>query len=143
MGYRKWELATAPPQPKPADRHQPGPGEWCDDGLDGPSSGKDFERTWWKKLEAACRAGEVGAIVVAKHDRFSRKAWLAGQKAEELQEAGVGLVLLNMQVDTTTPNGRFMFNMLMAGAEWEPETILERMANGQYGKARNGGWPSS
>jgi DNA invertase Pin-like site-specific DNA recombinase len=118
-------------------------GVWREDGSEGPSSGKSFDRPKWRDLEAACKRGEVSNIVFAKHDRLARKAWMAGQKAEELRALAVDITILNMQVDTSTPNGRFMFNMLMAGAEWERDTILERLSVGQYSKARNGGWPSS
>jgi DNA invertase Pin-like site-specific DNA recombinase len=36
-----------------------------------------------------------------------------------------------------------MFNMLMAGAEWERDTIIERLSKGAHGAARTGRCPSS
>jgi DNA invertase Pin-like site-specific DNA recombinase len=118
-------------------------GVWREDGTTGNSSGKTFDRPRWQDLEATCYRGEVDAIVCARLSRFSRGGWRGDQKAEELRQAGIGLVLLDVQIDTTTPNGRMMLSVLLAGARWERETIVERLAKGQYGKAREGRWPSA
>jgi len=40
--------------------------------------------------------------VFAKHDWLARNAWRGGQKKEELEALSVSIVLLNMQIDTST-----------------------------------------
>jgi DNA invertase Pin-like site-specific DNA recombinase len=50
---------------------------------------------------------------------------------ERLEAKGVGLKVLDQAIDTTTPTGRLMFNMLGAIAQFERELIRERMVVGK------------
>jgi DNA invertase Pin-like site-specific DNA recombinase len=47
-----------------------------------------------------------------------------------LDEKGVGLKVLDQAIDTTTPTGRLMFNMLGAIAQFKRELIRERILVG-------------
>ena len=49
---------------------------------------------------------------------------------KRLEAKGVGLKVLDQAIDTTTPTGRLMFNMLGAIAQFERELITERMLVG-------------
>ncbi len=49
---------------------------------------------------------------------------------KRLDAKGVGLKVLDQAIDTTTPTGRLMFNMLGAIAQFERELIRERMLVG-------------
>ena len=48
----------------------------------------------------------------------------------QLQGKGVGLVVLDQEIDTTTPTGRLLFHMLGAIGEFERDLIKERAAEG-------------
>ena len=61
-------------------------------------------------------------IIVAKLDRIGRDC----RMLLDLMDSGVGLVFLDLQVDTTTPVGRVMVTMLGAIAELERGLISER-----------------
>jgi len=50
--------------------------------------------------------------------------------ARELQNKGVDLVVTEQNIDTTTPTGRLMFNMLGAIAEFETDLRRERQLEG-------------
>ena len=52
------------------------------------------------------------------------------QIIQELTDKGVGLVSLKENVDTDTPQGRFMLTVFAALAELERETILQRQREG-------------
>ena len=52
------------------------------------------------------------------------------QIVQELTDKGVGLISLKENVDTDTPQGRFMLTVFAALAELERETILQRQREG-------------
>lgn len=89
------------------------------------------------------RRGEVDVIICAKLDRFARDTLAGLQQIAELDAMGVDVVVCDIDLDTSTPNGKAMQQMLLVFAELERNTIVDRMSRGMYGKARNGGWPSS
>ena len=49
---------------------------------------------------------------------------------ERLDAKGVSLKVLQQAIDTSTPTGRLMFNMLGAIAQFERELMLERQREG-------------
>ncbi len=56
------------------------------------------------------REGDM--LVVTKLDRLARSAADLGRIAEELQEKNVDLAVIDQNIDTSTPTGRLMFNMI-------------------------------
>ncbi len=71
-------------------------------------------------------SGDADAIAVAKLDRLSRSLLdFAGLMARS-QAEGWALVALDVDVDTTTPSGRLVANVMASVAEWERETIGAR-----------------
>ncbi len=70
--------------------------------------------------------GDADALAVAKLDRLSRSLLdFAGLMARS-QAEGWALVALDVDVDTTTPSGRLVANVMASVAEWERETIGAR-----------------
>jgi DNA invertase Pin-like site-specific DNA recombinase len=49
---------------------------------------------------------------------------------DKLDAKGVSLKVLEQSIDTSTPTGRLMFNMLGAIAQFERELMLERQREG-------------
>lgn len=117
---------------------------WLDGGFAfDEETGTDNDRKHWQELMADCRAGEVDVIVCAKLDRFSRSAREGLNQIHELKQVGVDVVVCDIELDTTTPNGKAMQAMLLVWAQLERDTIIDRMARGAHAKARDGRWPSS
>jgi DNA invertase Pin-like site-specific DNA recombinase len=90
-----------------------------------------------------CRAGpaeEVGCenlgqvakkcIAVWSSDRLGRSMSHLIEVLVTLKSTGVGLYVHTQALDTTTPGGRAMFQMLGVFAEFEREIIRERVASG-------------
>jgi DNA invertase Pin-like site-specific DNA recombinase len=83
------------------------------------------------ELEAALDyAREGDALVVIKLDRLARSVAHLISIGERLAAKGVSLKVLEQQIDTSTPTGRLMFNMLGAIAQFERELMLEREREG-------------
>ena len=75
-------------------------------------------------------AGEADALAVAKLDRLSRSvrdlADLAERSRPKGKQKGWGLILLDIDVDTSSPNGEFMLNVMGSAAQWERRIISQR-----------------
>jgi DNA invertase Pin-like site-specific DNA recombinase len=91
-------------------------------------SGKNIERDELQNLLAIARKNDV--IVVYKLDRLARSLRDLINLVNSFNEKGIGFVSLNDKIDTTTPQGRFMFHIFGAVAEFERDIIRERTKSG-------------
>ena len=83
------------------------------------------------ELDAALDyAREGDALVVTKLDRLARSVAHLVSIGERLDAKGVSLKVLEQAIDTSTPTGRLMFNMLGAIAQFERELMPERQREG-------------
>ncbi len=109
------------------------------------ASGKKDDRPGLEAYLKALRAGDT--LVAWKLDRLGRDLKHLVNLVDELTKRGIGLRVLAGQganIDTTTANGRLVFGIFAALAEFERELIVERtMAGLQAARARgrNGGRP--
>jgi DNA invertase Pin-like site-specific DNA recombinase len=83
------------------------------------------------QLDAALdfvREGDV--LVVTKLDRLARSMGNLMDIVRVLERKGVGLRILAMNLDTSTPTGKLMMNVLGSVAQFEREMMLERQREG-------------
>lgn len=83
------------------------------------------------QLEAAldyCREGDV--LLVTKLDRLARSMADLVAITSRVKAKGVGLNILAMQLDTTTPTGKLMLQLMGCFAEFERDLMLERQREG-------------
>lgn len=73
---------------------------------------------------------EGDTLVITKLDRLARSVADLVKISEGLKEAGVGLRVLDLNLDTATPTGKLMVHLLGAIAEFERELMLERQREG-------------
>jgi DNA invertase Pin-like site-specific DNA recombinase len=69
-------------------------------------------------------------LAVAKLDRLSRSVLDFASLLRRADDGAWSLVVLDLGVDTTTPNGRLVVQILMAIAEWERKMIGVRTREG-------------
>lgn len=91
-------------------------------------SGKDTEREQLKKLLSFCRKGDT--IYCESISRIARNTKDLLNIIEELNEKQVDFVSLKENIDTSTPQGKFMLTVFGALATLERECILQRQAEG-------------
>ena len=81
---------------------------------------------------AACldylREGDT--LVVTKLDRLARSVMHLGEIVAALTAKGAALRVLNIGLDTSTPTGKLLLNMLGSVAEFERDMMLERQREG-------------
>lgn len=99
-------------------------------------------------LEACFKALQPGnTLIVWKLDRLGRSLKELVIMIDELRQRQVGFKVLaghGAQIDTTTPNGRLVFGLFAALAEFERELIVERTNAGlaaARARGRMGGRP--
>ena len=106
------------------------------------ASGAKAQRPQLEEMLAQLRSGDV--LVVWKLDRLGRSLTHLVQLVNQLLEQDVGLQSLNDPIDTTSAQGRLMFNIFASLAEFERELIGERTQAGlksARARGRSGGRP--
>jgi DNA invertase Pin-like site-specific DNA recombinase len=89
-----------------------------------------------EQLEAALNFVQEGdSFIVTKLDRLARSVPHLCEIGARLEAKAVALEVLDQAIDTSTPTGRLMFNLLGAIAQFERELTRERMLVG-IAKAR-------
>ncbi len=73
---------------------------------------------------------EGDTLVVTKLDRLARSVRHLGDIVAALEAKGAALRILNMNIDTSTPTGKLMVNVLGSVAQFEREMMLERQREG-------------
>jgi DNA invertase Pin-like site-specific DNA recombinase len=88
-------------------------------------SGRTLRRPGLQRALKACEKGDAAAIVVAKLDRLSRSVADFSRLIEEAR-GRFDVVVLDAGVDTTSPHGKAMVQMISVFAELERELIGQR-----------------
>lgn len=109
--------------------------QWCDNNNctvkkvyadEGISGGSVEKRKALQKMISDSLEGEI--IIFTKLDRFSRNLLDANIIVKELDTKGVGIKAINEDdIDTTTADGRFIFNLKLSLAQREREKTSERI----------------
>jgi DNA invertase Pin-like site-specific DNA recombinase len=105
-------------------------------------SGVRADRPILAQVLEMVRAGDV--LVIWKLDRLGRSLTHLLTIVTDLMTRQVGLKSLNDPIDTTTPQGRLIFNLFASLAEFEREVIRERTQAGlsaARARGRLGGRP--
>ena len=69
-------------------------------------------------------------LVITKLDRLARSTYDLTQIANDLETRGIDLVVLDQAINTSTPTGKLLFNMLGSIAEFESTIRKERQTDG-------------
>ncbi|MFL1463390.1 recombinase family protein [Roseococcus sp. DSY-14] len=100
------------------------------------ASGADRSRPVLARLLRALGPGDT--LVVTKLDRLARSLEHLLEVVRGLEARGAFLRVLGDPIDTATPQGRFMLQMLGAVAEFERALIRDRVRSGLARAAREG-----
>ncbi len=104
------------------------------------ASGAKIDRSGLQHVMEYLREGDV--LVVWRLDRLGRSLKHLVQLVEELRERGIGFQSITEGFDTTTPNGKLIFSIFAALAEFERNLIRERVQAGlkaARARGRSGG----
>jgi DNA invertase Pin-like site-specific DNA recombinase len=99
-------------------------------------SGTTQNRPVLKECLDYVREGDV--LVVSKLDRLARSVSHLHKIVEDLDAKGVGFRVIQQNIDTTTKEGRLMFSVLAALAQFETELRQERCDEGRKAAMERG-----
>lgn len=91
-------------------------------------SGKNTDRPQFKAMMNYLREGDT--LYVESISRLSRSIRDLLKTVDELSEKGVKFVSVKENIDTDTPQGRFVLSIFAALAELEREQMLQRQREG-------------
>ena len=99
-------------------------------------TGTKVDRPVFDELVKKLQPGD--ALMVVKLDRFARTVLEGAKLVQELVGRGVIVDIANMGRAENTPMGKLMVYMMLAFAEFERDTIMERMNTGKQIKRERG-----
>lgn len=91
-------------------------------------SGKNAERSELKKMLSFVREGDT--VVCESISRISRNTRDLLNIVDELHRKNVEFISLKENIDTTTPQGKFVLTVFGALSELERESLLQRQSEG-------------
>ena len=108
------------------------------------ASGRNMRRPSWTDLREMLNPGDT--VVVPRLDRLARNLWEGLKTIEELHDQSINIRALAEGLDTgdDSPTSRLMLHMLLSLAEWERDTIRDRIRAGvdrAAAEGRTGGRP--
>lgn len=112
----------------------------CDQVFTDVASGAKADRPGLQKALDYLRAGDT--LMVWKIDRLGRTLPHLVQTVDELRERGVAFRSITDNIDTSTTNGKLLFNVIALLAEFERDLIKERTKAGlaaSRARGRKGG----
>ena len=101
----------------------------CDEIVLEAYTGTKMDRPKFTKLVEKLNAGDT--LVVCKLDRFARTAREGLEVVENLMARGVSVHILNMGLIEDTPMGRVVLTVMLAFAQFERDSIVERTHSGK------------
>ena len=108
------------------------------------ASGRNMRRPSWTELRGMLKPGDT--VVVPRIDRLARNLTEGLKTIEELHDQDINIRSLAEGLDTgdDSPTSRLLLHMLLSLAEWERDTIRDRIRAGvdrAAAEGRTGGRP--
>lgn len=111
---------------------------YVDEGLSAKSLDRPQLQAALTRLDAWPKRRDVDGIVVAKLDRLSRSVVDFAGVLEVARARRWALVAIDLGVDTSSPTGELVANLMMSVAQWERRVIGERTSAAMQAAKRAG-----
>lgn len=111
---------------------------YVDEGLSAKSLDRPQLQSALARVHVSAKRRDVDGIVVAKFDRLSRSVHDFSGILKLAAARRWALVAIDLGVDTSTPTGKLVANVMMSVAEWEREVIGERTSAATQAAKRQG-----
>jgi DNA invertase Pin-like site-specific DNA recombinase len=100
-------------------------------------SGTKSQRPQFQEMLRQVRQGRCDVVVVFRLNRFARSTRELVNWLDEFQALNVDFVSLHESIDTSTPQGRLLYRIMAALAEFEVDIVRENVRAGLlYAKAK-------
>ena len=103
-------------------------------GEDSGASSATLERAGLQQAMETLDKGNADVLVIAKLDRLSRSVAQGAQVMDRAKRKGWSLVALDFGLDTTTPAGEMVANVILSTAQYERRLIGVRTSDALQAK---------
>jgi site-specific DNA recombinase len=107
---------------------------------DGAYSGDSLDRPALRQMMADIREGRINCVVAYKIDRLTRSVKDFHELLALFERQNVSFVAVTQNLDTQTPTGRLMRNILLDFAQFEREMTADRTRDKMHQRAQKGMW---
>jgi DNA invertase Pin-like site-specific DNA recombinase len=107
-------------------------------GEDSGASSATLERAGLQRALNELDRGNADVLVIAKLDRLSRSVAQGAQVMDRAKRKGWSLVALDFGLDTTTPAGEMVANVILSTAQYERRLIGQRTKDALAAKREQG-----
>jgi DNA invertase Pin-like site-specific DNA recombinase len=97
------------------------------------------ERPEYNKMLECIKEDKADGVIIAKLDRIGRSVKDLVNTIDLLEEKSKIFIVTNQNLNTSTKEGKLLFHMICAIAEYEAELIKERMQEGIERYVEDGG----
>lgn len=111
---------------------------YADEGLSAKSLARPQLQAALTRLHVVPKRRDVDGVVVAKLDRLSRSVHDFSGILKLAAARKWAVVAIDLGVDTSSPTGKLVANVMMSVAEWEREVIGERTSVAMQAAKRQG-----
>ena len=101
-------------------------------------TGTDFNRPGLDEMIQDAMRGKIEKIVISELTRLGRTLINLENILDDLEDWGIDLVILDMNIDTSTPVGKLFFQIAGAFAEYERKLIAQRVKRGMKRAKKQG-----
>jgi DNA invertase Pin-like site-specific DNA recombinase len=108
--------------------------EFIDEGY----TGSNTKRPAFTEMQHEARKRKYDILIVWKLDRLSRSLKDLINTLDELGHLGINFISYDNNLDTTTPTGKLVFQIIGAVAEFEKDIIRERVVAGLENAKKKG-----
>lgn len=103
-------------------------------------SGSNINRPAFEQLLADIKEGQITAVYCYRLDRISRNILDFANLQEYFKKHSCSFVSSSENLDTSSPMGRAMINIIMVFAQLERETIAGRIKDSYFARAKLGAY---
>lgn len=101
-------------------------------------SGGNIDRPDFKNLMSDIKSGLIKKVIVYRLDRISRSILHFTSMMEIFNQYKVEFVSCSEKLDTSTPAGRMVVNILIVFAQYERESAQQRISDNYYERGKRG-----
>lgn len=106
--------------------------------VDNGFSSWDTNRPEYRRMLDDIEQGKIQAVITYKCDRLERNTIKLLKLVDYLRTKKVELISMSENLDTTDANGQLFLTMIGAIGQWERQTVVERVKDAMWDKARKG-----
>ncbi len=111
-----------------------------EDIIDPGYSAKSLDRPGMQRILTMVRQRQIAGVIIYKLDRLTRRLRDLLDLIDLFSQHEVALVSVCERLDTGSPMGRFFLSIIGGVAQWERETIAERVQTGMRHRMMQGGY---